>query len=82
MARNASASPAASRHTAAIGSGPRRVTMSSSDGPGTNAVASHGGLSWTPTATTGAVYQPLTFAAASASFRNRSTKSASLQSSA
>ncbi len=64
MARSASASPAASRHTAATGSGPCRVTMSSSDGPGTNAVASHGGLSSTPAATTGAVYHPLTCCAA------------------
>ena len=42
----------------------QRVKTSSRDGPGTNAVASHGGLSSTPAATTGAVYRPLTRCAA------------------
>ena len=81
MARSAWASPAASRHTAGSGSGPCRSTISSRDGPGTNAVASHGGSSSTPAATTGAVYQPLTFCAASTSLRNRRRKSASRPSS-
>jgi len=55
IARSASASPAASRQSAGTGSGPYWETRLSSDGPETNAVASHGGRSSTPAATTGAV---------------------------
>ena len=51
----ASTSPAASRHTDAAGSGPPSATASASDGPGTNTVASHGGSSSGPAATTEAV---------------------------
>ncbi len=67
---SASASPAASRHAAASGSGPRDEMTVASDGPGTNTVASHGGSSSSPAVTTGAVYMPLTVRAAATSCRN------------
>ncbi len=54
MARSASASPAASFHTASSGSGPFLATVSWSEGAGTKAVASQGGVSSGPAATTGA----------------------------
>jgi len=46
---------ASSGHRAASGSGPCSLTTWSRDGPGTKAVASHGGCSSSPLATTGAV---------------------------
>ena len=52
---SASTSPPASRHTDAVGKGPAVLTASASEGPGTNTVASHGGSSSGPAATTGAV---------------------------
>ena len=52
---SASTSPAASRHTDAVGKGPAALTASASEGPGTNTVASQGGSSSGPAATTGAV---------------------------
>ena len=55
MAAIASVSPASSGHSAGAGSGPFSATTWSRDGPGTNAVASHGGRSFSPLATTGAV---------------------------
>ena len=77
MARSASARPAISRHTAGSGSGPAPITMSCSGGPGTNAVASHGGSSSGPAATTGLAYAPLTACAAATSRRNRLLNSGS-----
>ena len=55
IACSASTSPASSGHSACSGSGPCSVTSWSREGPGTNAVASHGGRSFSPLATTGAV---------------------------
>ena len=55
IATSASLSPASSGHKAASGSGPCSLTSWSSSGPGTNAVASHGGSSFSPLDTTGAV---------------------------
>ena len=69
-ARSASASPAA-RHSAGSGSAPYRPTTAASGGPGTNAVASQGGVSFRPEPTTGAVYMPLTARAAATSRPNR-----------
>ena len=54
-----------------LGQRPYLATTSSSGGPGTYAVASHGGLSFRPEPTTGAVYMPLTARAAATSRRNR-----------
>jgi len=55
MAAIASVSPAISGHSAGSGRGPFSLTTWSRAGPGTNAVASHGGCSFSPLATTGAV---------------------------
>ena len=55
IACSASARPPASRHTASSGNGPAWATKSASGGPGTNVVASHGGLSSAPAPTTAAV---------------------------
>ncbi len=55
IACSASTSPPSSGHSACSGSGPCSVTIWSRAGPGTNAVASHGGRSARPLATTGAV---------------------------
>jgi serine/threonine protein kinase len=57
-AASASTRPPASRHSGSSASGPRTSTASARDGPGTNAVASHGASS--PASTTVAVYRPLT----------------------
>ncbi len=76
-ARSASASPAASRQTAASGSGPCSATMTDSGGPGTYAVASQGEASVTLESTTGAVYMPPTERAAVTSWLNRRRNSGS-----
>ena len=52
---SASTSPAVSFHTDGSGSGPAAAITPARDGPGTNAVASHGGSSSGPAAVTGAV---------------------------
>lgn len=78
---SASTRPPASRHTASCGSGPAPATTSLSDGPATNAVASHGGSSSGSAATTGAVNAPLTACAARTSRRNLARNSGSRASS-
>ncbi len=52
---NASATPAASQRTAWAGSGPQSVTISSREGAGTYAVASHGTAARGSASTTAAV---------------------------
>ncbi len=52
---SASATPAASQRTACTGSGPHSVTISSNDGEGTYAVASHGMAARGSASTTAAV---------------------------
>lgn len=78
---SASTRPPASRHTASSERCPASAITPPSDGPATNAVASHGGSSSGPAATTGAVKAPLTACAARTSRRNRARNSGSRASS-
>lgn len=81
MACSASATPAISHSTAGTGSGPRRVTASVSEGPGTYSVASHGGTPSASASISSAVYAPRTRRAALISRPNRRRKPGSSASS-
>ena len=67
MACSASATPAISRMTVSGGIGPRSATACCSDGPGTYAVTSQGGVAAGSPASSSAVYTPRTRWAASIS---------------
>ena len=75
MACSASATPAISRNTIASGIGPSRSMTSSTDGPGTYAVTSHGGVAAGSASINSAVYSPRTRRAAWISCSKRMRKS-------
>lgn len=64
-----------STRTARTGSGPHAATASASDGPGTNAVASHGASASASAPSTGTTQELSTRPAQAASRRNRARNS-------
>ncbi|GGS48341.1 hypothetical protein GCM10010253_23330 [Streptomyces badius] len=76
-ATRAEASRLPSARTVAVGSAPLAPTTAASEGPGTNAVASHGSRASVSAPSTGTTHGPVMRVAASASRRKRARNAGS-----